>query len=52
MNAAALVARFGHKCIETLLLEHWLGQKSGRTHRTVTARRGILCLREKPFTLK
>ena len=31
------------------LLEHWLGQKSGRTHRRVTARRGILYLREKPF---
>ena len=27
------------------LLEHWLGQKPGRTHRTMTARRGIIYFR-------
>ena len=34
------------------LLEHWLGQKSGRTHRTVTARRGKVYFRGGPFTPK
>ena len=31
------------------LLEHWLGQKSGRTYWTVIARRAILYFRGRPF---